>query len=103
MASALSATAIIEAFFLDRFRFDQKAAAKMLGIGETKIAELIATGQIEARKLGTMLVLISVESLRAFHNSLPCGRSWTRPFRSGDQIGRHRRLQTTEAIEETGG
>jgi len=47
-----------------------KAAAARLGIGRTKMLELIGAGRIEARKLDGR-IRVSVASLDAFHASLP--------------------------------
>jgi hypothetical protein len=48
----------------------RRVAAEMIGEGTTKLDELIATGQIEARKSGKNL-LILVASLEAYVAGLP--------------------------------
>lgn len=45
-------------------------AAKISGIGKTKLYELIADNKIVARKFGRR-TLVSYESLQAWMNSLP--------------------------------
>lgn len=47
-----------------------KKAAAYLGIGRTKLLELIADKRIEARKLDGR-IRVSVASLDAFHAALP--------------------------------
>ena len=48
----------------------RQVAAAMIGEGTTKLNELIATGQIEARKSGRNLLII-VESLDRYVAGLP--------------------------------
>jgi hypothetical protein len=48
----------------------RRVAASMIGGGTTKLHELIASGEIEARKSGRSL-LISVASLEAYIAGLP--------------------------------
>ena len=47
-----------------------KKAAAYLGIGRTKLLELITAGRIEARKLDGR-IRVTIASLDAFHASLP--------------------------------
>jgi excisionase family DNA binding protein len=47
-----------------------KKAAAYLGIGRTKLLELIKAGRIEARKLDGR-IRVTTASLDAFHASLP--------------------------------
>lgn len=47
-----------------------KQARKLLGIGNTKFWELIKTGKLEARKLGSATV-ITADSLHEFADTLP--------------------------------
>ena len=62
----------------------RQVAASMLGEGVSKIDELIATGQVEARKSGKNL-LILVASLEAYVAGLPpavlksCGNCKKKP------------------------
>ncbi|GJD52694.1 hypothetical protein OPKNFCMD_5460 [Methylobacterium crusticola] len=49
-------------------------ACDALGIGKTKLFELLSLGQIKAVKVGARL-LFTDESLRAFVNSLPEARA----------------------------
>lgn len=48
-------------------------AAKYIGIGRTKIEELIAQGRLEAKRAGGV-VLVTVESLDAYLDGLPNAR-----------------------------
>lgn len=50
-----------------------KRAFAAIGIGRTKGFELIASGQLVARKLGTK-TLVEASSLRRFAKSLPLAR-----------------------------
>lgn len=47
-----------------------RSAAAYIGVGRTKIFELIAEGKIDARKAGTR-TLVTVASLKAYLASLP--------------------------------
>ena len=48
----------------------RRAAAAMLGIGTTKLDELIARGEIAAKKSGKNLLVLT-DSLQAYLTSLP--------------------------------
>lgn len=48
-------------------------AARMLGIGETRMRELVQSGAVESRYKGSRR-LVSVASLRAYFEGLPTER-----------------------------
>jgi excisionase family DNA binding protein len=50
-----------------------KQAAVMLGVGRSKIFEMLASGQLHARKLGNR-TLIEAASVRSAFDSLPPAR-----------------------------
>jgi excisionase family DNA binding protein len=50
-----------------------REAARLLGISRASLYVLLANGQVTARKYGTR-TLVSVESLRAYGETLP---AWT--------------------------
>lgn len=45
-------------------------ACRMIGVGRTKLYELVASGHVTARKIGSR-TLIEMASIRAFAASLP--------------------------------
>jgi excisionase family DNA binding protein len=54
----------------ERLAYSVSDAGRAIGVGVTKLYQLIGSGQIEARKAGGK-TLIPAESLRAYLESLP--------------------------------
>lgn len=53
----------------------QLDAAKYIGVGRTKIIELVAAGEVEAKRIGCTKVVVFVDSLDAYLDRLPDARS----------------------------
>lgn len=53
----------------------QPDAAKYIGVGITKINELIAAGEVEAKRMGRTKVVVFVDSLDAYLDRLPDARA----------------------------
>jgi excisionase family DNA binding protein len=51
----------------------RRAAAQLLGCGTTKVDELIATGELEARKSGKLLLILTA-SIDRYVESLPVAK-----------------------------
>ena len=58
---------------MEKLLCDRREAMAALGIGNTKLYELLTTGKLRGRKLGRKL-LIEANSLREFARSLPAAK-----------------------------